>query len=53
MKPNPIVVRPRKGSDLEQVWEENGRNAAVMREYFHSWAQQFKTNNATPEGERE
>lgn len=41
-KPNPIVVRPRKGSDLEFIWLANDRNAAAMREYFHDWASTFK-----------
>ena len=41
MKPNPIVVRPRKASALEAVWDANDRNAAAMREIIHSWASQF------------
>lgn len=40
-KPNPIVVRPRKASALEAVWDANDRNAAAMREIIHSWAESF------------
>jgi len=41
LKPNPIVVRPRKASDLEAVWNANDRNAAAMREIIHQWASSF------------
>jgi hypothetical protein len=43
-KPNPIVVRPRKASALEAVWDANDRNAAAMREIIHSWAVSFTEN---------
>lgn len=40
-QPTPISVRPRKGSDLEKLWIAEDRKPAAMREYFHSWAEQF------------
>jgi hypothetical protein len=49
MKPNPIVVRPRKASALEAVWLANDRNAAAMREIFHQWAEAFSMKK---EGEK-
>lgn len=42
-QPTPISVRPRKGSDLEKLWIEENRKPAAMREYFHSWAEQFRS----------
>ncbi len=53
MKPNPIVVRPRKASALEAVWDANDRNAAVMREIIHSWATQFAEMAAASEREED
>ena len=47
----PIAVRPRKGSDLERVWDENDRNAASMRDLIHGWARMFK--NMVAESDRE
>lgn len=41
---DPIVVRPRKASALEAVWDANDRNAAAMREIIHSWAASFAEN---------
>jgi len=51
IKPNPIVVRPRKASSLEAVWNANDRNAAAMREIIHSWADSFA--NMAKASERE
>jgi hypothetical protein len=52
-KPNPIVVRPRKASALEAVWNANDRNAAAMREIIHSWANQFAEMAAASEREED
>ena len=53
-KPNPIVVRPRKASALEAVWDANDRNAAAMREIIHSWATTFsEMAKASDKGESE
>lgn len=40
-KPNPIAVRPRQGSALEAVWNENERSNRAMGEIIHSWAETF------------
>jgi len=40
-QPNPIAVRPRQGSALEAVWNENERSNRAMGEIIHSWADQF------------
>jgi hypothetical protein len=54
VKPNPIVVRPRKASALEAVWDANDRNAAAMREIIHSWAEAFAENvKQSEQGESE
>jgi uncharacterized protein (DUF2461 family) len=40
-KPNPIAVRPRQGSALEAIWNENNRSNRAMGEIIHSWAESF------------
>jgi len=40
-KPNPIAVRPRQGTALEAVWNENERSNRAMGEIIHDWASQF------------
>lgn len=40
-QPNPIAVRPRQGSKLEAVWNNNDRSNKAMGEIFHSWAEMF------------
>lgn len=41
-RPSPIIVRPRKDSDLEFVWAATDRNMAKMREILHLWAEKAK-----------
>jgi len=38
---NPISVRPRQGSALENVWNDSDRSNKAMGEIFHSWAEMF------------
>jgi len=40
-QPNPIAVRPRQGSKLEKVWEQNERSNRAMGDIIHSWAETF------------
>lgn len=40
-QPSPISVRPRKGSDLERLWESENRSNREMGEHIHSWAETF------------
>lgn len=40
-QPNPIAVRPRQGTALEAVWEEENRSNRAMGEIIHSWAETF------------
>jgi len=40
-KPNPIAIRPRQGSALETVWNDNERSNKAMGDIIHSWAETF------------
>jgi hypothetical protein len=40
-QPNPISVRPRQGSALENVWNDSDRSNRAMGEIFHLWAETF------------
>ncbi len=40
-KPNPIAIRPRQGSALETVWNNNERSNKAMGDIIHSWAIQL------------
>jgi hypothetical protein len=46
---NPISVRPRQGSALENVWNDSDRSNKAMGEIFHSWASQFAEMAAASE----
>jgi hypothetical protein len=46
---NPIAVRPRQGSKLEAVWNDNARSNKAMGEIIHSWASQFAEMAAASE----
>jgi hypothetical protein len=48
-QPNPIAVRPRQGSKLEAVWNDNERSNKAMGEIIHSWASQFAEMAAASE----
>lgn len=53
-----ITIRPRVGSALERVYDhKRDKLAGLAHEWAEAdeqgWLEQFKTNNATPEGERE
>jgi hypothetical protein len=52
-KPNPIAIRPRQGSALEAVWNDNERSNKAMGDIIHSWAIQFSlmTKQSEQEGE--
>lgn len=53
-KPNPIAVRPRQGSALEAVWNENERSNRAMGDIIHSWATTFsEMAKASDKGESE
>ena len=53
-QPNPIAVRPRQGTALEAVWNENERSNRAMGEIIHSWASQFAEMAAASEqGEKD
>jgi hypothetical protein len=40
-QPNPIAIRPRQGSALETVWNDNERSNRAMGDIIHSWAETF------------
>ena len=40
-QPNPISVRPRQGSALENVWNDSDRSNKAMGDIIHSWAETF------------
>jgi hypothetical protein len=52
-QPNPIAVRPRQGSKLEKVWEQNERSTRAMGDIIHSWADQFAVMVNASEREEE
>jgi hypothetical protein len=53
-QPNPIAVRPRQGSELEAVWNENQRSNRAMGDIIHSWASQFaEMAAASSKGEKD
>jgi hypothetical protein len=40
-KPNPIAIRPRQGSALETVCNDNDRSNKAMGDVIHLWAETF------------
>jgi hypothetical protein len=51
-QPNPISVRPRQGSKLEAVWNDNERSNKAMGDIIHSWAETFSLMTKASEQER-
>jgi len=50
-QPNPLSVRPRQGSKLEAVWNDNERSNKAMGDIIHSWAEIFSLMTKASEQE--
>jgi hypothetical protein len=50
-KPNPIAIRPRQGSALEAVWNDNERSNKAMGDIIHLWAETFSLMTKASEQE--